>query len=109
MSMTKMPRMYLSEPFSSHALTPYQGITSLSSATEKIRPRARKISRLFLRSMTFRSTQFTERSPPAVRDPCEYLPLHAYWSQGSDGTVNFWDKDARTRLKGDFATPDHRF
>ena len=107
--MTKMPRMHLSEPFSPHALTPHQGITSLSSATEKIRPRPRKISRLFLRSTTFRFTQFTEHSPPAVRDSCECLLPHAYWSQGSDGTVNFWDKDARTRLKGDFATLNHRF
>jgi len=101
--------MHLSEPLSSHALTLHQGITSLSNATEKIRPRARKISRLFLRSTTFRFTRFTEHSPPAVRDPCERLLLRAYWSQGSDGTVNFWDKDARTRLKGDFATLNHRF
>ena len=36
----------------------------------------------------------------AVND-ISFHPVHGTFSTcGSDGTINFWDKDARTRLKG---------
>ena len=45
-----------------------------------------------------------EHSLLAVRRLCHRLLPPTHLLQGSDGTVNFWDKDARTRLKGDVAT-----
>ena len=63
--------MHFSESFSPHVFTYHQGTTSLSSVTEKTRPRLPKISQWSSRLTTFRFTQFTEHSPPVVRDPCE--------------------------------------
>ena len=76
------------------------GTTSRSSVTERIRPRPPKISQWSSRSTTSHFIQFTERSPLAVRDLHDFVLPHAHPPSGSDGTVNFWDKDARTRLKG---------
>ena len=37
-----------------------------------------------------------------------FHPVHGTFSTaGSDGTVNFWDKDSRTRLKSEHKTPWH--
>jgi mRNA export factor len=97
-----MPRKRIQKYSMRISLTHHPGITSRSSATEKTPPRLPKISQWCLRSTTFHSTQFTEHSLLAVRDLRDRFLLRAYWPLGSDGTVNFWDKDARTRLKGDF-------
>ena len=86
--------------FYGNVLTYHPGITFLSSVTEKTRHQPPKISRWSLRSMTSHSTRFTEHSLPAVRSPRHCLLLRTHLLPGSDGTVNFWDKDARTRLKG---------
>ncbi|KAG6840713.1 hypothetical protein C0991_004856 [Blastosporella zonata] len=42
-----------------------------------------------------------ERSQPAVRCPlnCVIITPLIKCTTGSDGTIHFWDKDARTRLK----------
>src|SRR5882762_3934806 len=98
MSTTRMPGTRLLSHFGTpygNALTCHAGITSRSSVTEKTRPQPPKISRWSLRSMTSHSTQFTERSPLAVRGLYHCLLFRSHLPQGSDGTVNFWDKDAR--------------
>ena len=104
-----MLREHLSDAFYVYVLTCHPGITSRSSVTEKTHPRQPKISQWSSRSMTSHSTQFTERSPLAVRNLRDCLFLRIYLPKGSDGTVNFWDKDARTRLKGEVDTPNNVF
>ena len=101
-----MPRKPFLTRFASNwsVLTCHAEITFRSNATEKTRPQPPKISRWSLRSTIFHSTRFTEHFPLAVRDFRHCLPLPTHPPQGADGTVNFWDKDARTRLKGETPT-----
>ena len=111
MSTTRMPRKRFLTRFMFHrkALTCHAEITFRSSVTEKTRPRPPKISRWSLRSMISHSTQFTERSLLVVRGFCHCSLVRTHFPQGADGTVNFWDKDARTRLKGEASTLNNLF
>lgn len=52
--------------------------------------------------MTSPSTRYMAHSPLVVRNPYTMFYSRSVFrleETGSDGTIHFWDKDARTRLK----------